>query len=390
MLRRFLRLIGIIWQALGAGALILFVVFLAIKIPIERREARVDREQVNHADGPHVFRLDDRRVKVLALGFERARQRFTLQEQVRQRQPGEFDSAPEPAVFDAKRVAAVSDLHGQYNHFVHLLQNAGVIDRQFQWTWGPNHLVIAGDAFDKGPSVTECLWLIKRLEVAAAENGGGVHLLLGNHDHLTLRGNSAARKYADVAAQFHLNFRQFFAPDTVLGHWLRQKNVVVKIGNRLFLHGGISEPVLDRRLSIEEVNRLARLYVDSNGLLNAPQSDREAADEVFGRDGILWSKVYFDISIPRGFVGAIRGNLRESEAGRAALERALAFYGCRQIVVGHSYTRTITPLYGKRLIAIDVIQGGNDIVDQDSTAEMLLIEGERLYRIGLRGAPQPL
>jgi hypothetical protein len=390
MLRRFLRLIGIIWQALGAGALILVLVFLAIKIPIERREARVEREQVNHADGPHVFRLDDSRVKVLTLGFERARQRFVPQEQVRPRQPGEFDSAPEPAVFDAKKVAAVSDLHGQYNHFIRLLQNARVIDRRLQWTWGPNHLVVAGDVFGKGPSVTECLWLIKRLEVAAAENGGGVHFLLGNHDHLTLRGDSVARKYADVAAQFHLNFRQLFAPDTVLGHWLRQKNVVVKIGHRLFLHGGISETVLDRRLSIEEVNRLGRLYIDPNGLLNAPQSDREAADEAFGRNGILWSKAYFEISTVRGFVGAFRGHLYESEAGRTALERALTFYGCRQIVVGHSYTRTIAPLYGRRLIAIDVIKGGNDIVDQDSTAEMLLIEDERLYRIGLRGAPQPL
>ena len=88
---------------------------------------------------------------------------------------------PRDAVFEASRVAAMGDVHGNYNHLILLLENGGVVDADLNWSWGAGHLVFNGDVFDKGPGVTESLWLIYKLEQQAEAAGGMVHYLLGNH-----------------------------------------------------------------------------------------------------------------------------------------------------------------------------------------------------------------
>ena len=64
-----------------------------------------------------------------------------------------------------------------------------VIDTDLTWSFGDGHLVIVGDVFDRGPNVTECLWLIYRLEQEASAAGGAVHFLLGNHELMVMRGD---------------------------------------------------------------------------------------------------------------------------------------------------------------------------------------------------------
>lgn len=55
------------------------------------------------------------------------------------------------------KIGAVSDIHGQYDTFIKLLKNNGVIDNQGKWSFGNGHFVVAGDMFDRGPQVTEVL-----------------------------------------------------------------------------------------------------------------------------------------------------------------------------------------------------------------------------------------
>jgi hypothetical protein len=65
----------------------------------------------------------------------------------------------EPHVFeDVKQIFAVSDVHGEYEHLIDLLQNSRVIDEELHWSWGDGHLVALGDVFDRGDIVTEVLW----------------------------------------------------------------------------------------------------------------------------------------------------------------------------------------------------------------------------------------
>ncbi len=127
-------------------------------------------------DGPHVYWRDTRNAVVFYLcggavetyelqvsdtlrftGFcaDSATQ-YRIPAQAPAVAPADYDGAP--------RILALSDIHGEYDAFVDILQRAGVIDRQLRWTWGNGHVVINGDTFDRGTKVTECLWLIYRLE----------------------------------------------------------------------------------------------------------------------------------------------------------------------------------------------------------------------------------
>ena len=55
------------------------------------------------------------------------------------------------------KVAALSDIHGQYGTARRLLEINGVIDEEQHWTYGDGHLVVVGDIFDRGDEVTEPL-----------------------------------------------------------------------------------------------------------------------------------------------------------------------------------------------------------------------------------------
>ncbi len=150
---------------------------------------------------------------------------------------------PADSLSGVKRIFAVSDIHGEYEHLYSLLQNAGVISGWGTWAWGDGHLVVDGDIFDRGDQVTECLWLLHRLEFEAKKAGGDVHVLLGNHELMIMRGdyryvNPKYTKY--IVAESHLELKELYGPESVLGRWLRSKNSAVKINNILFVHGGIS------------------------------------------------------------------------------------------------------------------------------------------------------
>ena len=86
-------------------------------------------------------------------------------------------------------IAALSDIHGQYDLLIELLTNNKIINNDLNWDFGEGHLVIVGDIFDRGGKVNEVLWLIYKLEIQARKMGGRVHFLLGNHDYMDLQGD---------------------------------------------------------------------------------------------------------------------------------------------------------------------------------------------------------
>ena len=56
------------------------------------------------------------------------------------------------------KLVAISDIEGNFSAFRELLQQCGVIDSSYNWTFGNGHLVLLGDFFDRGDKVTEVLW----------------------------------------------------------------------------------------------------------------------------------------------------------------------------------------------------------------------------------------
>ncbi|MEI8704381.1 metallophosphoesterase [Pseudoalteromonas sp. B62] len=138
------------------------------------------------------------------------------------------------------KIAALSDLHGQFDLMKQLLTNNKIINNEGKWSYGDGHFVITGDIFDRGDKVTEILWFIFELEQQAKQAGGSLHLLLGNHEVMVL--NNDLRylhaKYVRTAKLLDVEFVSLFNKHTILGRWLRSKAVLVKIDDYLFAHGG--------------------------------------------------------------------------------------------------------------------------------------------------------
>ncbi len=282
---------------------------------------------------------------------------------------------PAPPVFDnIPQIFAVSDIHGDYEYFVDILQKGGVIDRNLDWTWGDNHLVILGDVFDRSDRVTESLWLIYRLEQQAPLNGGRVHFVLGNHELMVLRGDNRYihEKYLDgIVKKTRIRHEDLYGPETELGRWLRTRPVAVRINEVLFVHAGISPSVIDQNMSLHDLNEAVRGYLD---ISSARYAFADTARLLFGSMGPLWYRGYFE--------GDSRG--RYLQATSDDVNNVLKFYAANVIVVGHTENDHVFGLYDDKIIAIDVP------AEELNGFEALLWREGHLYRVTVSGEPVPL
>ena len=247
---------------------------------------------------------------------------------------------PAPSVYPATdKLFAISDIEGNFSAFASTLKSNGVIDDRFRWSFGDGHLVLVGDFFDRGEHVTACLWLIYKLEEEAKRAGGHVHFVLGNHEEMNMRGDErfAVTKYKRVADKMEIPIRDLYEKNTELGRWLRSKNIVVKIGNTIFTHGGISPAFAKNGLSLKEVNKTAQQFMGESFRLIELQSNNKITPMVFDKNGPLWYRGYFKENLSNG-----------------DMQEILNTYQADHIVVGHTIVEDIVPLYEGRLIPIDV------------------------------------
>ncbi|MFT4847537.1 MAG: hypothetical protein ACI83B_000056 [Sediminicola sp.] len=234
------------------------------------------------------------------------------------------------------KIGAVSDIHGQYATFIKLLKNNGVIDNQEKWSFGNGHFVVAGDMFDRGPQVTEVLWFLYDLEKQAEEKGGKLHVLLGNHDVMVLNGNlrSVHPKYTEIAKILETPFNTLFNKGTVLGDWLRTRPVLVKLNDILFTHGGLHPDLIEKGLSIEEINSEFKKQLVASELF---EKRNELGDFLHRVHGPIYYRGYF------------QGQLATDEQ----IDELLKHFQISNIVVGHTTHKQIEMHYDGRVIVID-------------------------------------
>jgi hypothetical protein len=253
----------------------------------------------------------------------------------------------------------VSDIEGQYDILKQLLIAAGIVDNKLNWVFGKGHLVICGDVFDRGDKVTECLWLIYSLEEKAKAAGGYVHYVLGNHEIMNLTNDLRYlnAKYTDLAKQKAVSYTAFYNNQTELGLWLRTKNIMEKIGDVLFLHGGVSPYINELGQPIHLINGLTRPYYDS-----MEDSIPPVAELLLGDFGPLWYRGYFNSPL----------------ANMGQVDSTLQLFQARKIVVGHTPVQRITSFFSGKVINVDVPHA-------KGASEGLLIENRKYYRLTLNG-----
>ncbi|HEX7705278.1 MAG TPA: metallophosphoesterase [Thermoanaerobaculia bacterium] len=215
---------------------------------------------------------------------------------------------PVSAVLAAEsRVVAIGDIHGEYEGFVSILQKAGLVDQKLRWTGGSTTFVQTGDYLDRGRDVRKVMDLLMALEKGAPRRRGQAIVLLGNHELMNLTSvlrdmNPAAyAAFADrrsdrrrqaafkqsVALHERLvkrygkepwplpgesewnerhplgliEFQDALGRNGKYGRWLRSKQAAVKVGDTVFIHGGISPNA--RHRTIEEINQQVRMEIEA-------------------------------------------------------------------------------------------------------------------------------
>jgi hypothetical protein len=255
-------------------------------------------------------------------------------------------------------LSAISDIHGEYDTYISLLLASGIIDENLNWTYGKGHLVILGDAFDRGDKVTQILWHLFGLEKQAEKAGGKVHIILGNHE-LLIFGNDETyvnEKYRKVEEILQIRYSDLFSAKSVLGKWLRSKPIVITINDILFVHAGISIEMVDRKLRIEQINR--GFYDMLAGKEIQSESDYEQLIFLNDDQGPIWYRGYFN----------------EQNFNENMLDKILAFYGKKHIVVGHTRCEGINPIFKNKIFGIDAG------ISTKGSGEMLIYKNGIFYQ----------
>jgi len=263
----------------------------------------------------------------------------------------------------ASKITVVADIEGNFAGFYSLLVAQNVIDTTGSWIYGDGHLVMLGDLFDRGGDVTPIFWLLYKLETEARKAGGFVHTLLGNHEIMNFNGDLRYmhKKYKSQSQDTGFDYPDLYSTETILGFWLRNKPAVIRIGNMLFSHAGISPDVLALDLSLQEINTLVK-----HTNLNSPVKLRTSqSDLIFGTNGIFWY---------RGWV--------DDPQTVAVLDNLLDAYQAEHMIIGHTIVRDISASFDFKLIAVDLHQPKKI---NRRPVRALLIEGEQFYEIDNRG-----
>lgn len=284
---------------------------------------------------------------------------------------------------NASRIIALSDIEGNLTGFYSLLLSNKVIDKEGNWIYGNGNLVLNGDFFDRGSQVTPLLWLIYRLENQAEEKGGRVHFILGNHEIMNLGGNASDNdhKYIEVAKRisgqpdWDKAARFLYSDKSELGKWLRSKNIIEKIGENIFVHGGLNKFHLQQKFGMDEMNAIARKYIGK------PVSERV---KISSREELILNSInspYWDrrLNLDWKIKWAYLFSGKDAEkTSPEDLNKILAFYNAGRVIIGHSPVDDISTGYNGKVIKIDVAHG--EALNSGST-RALLIENGTYYKV---------
>ena len=189
-----------------------------------------------------------------------------------------------------QRLVAIGDIHGAGDALVSILQAAGLTDGERRWSGGRARFVQTGDFTDRGPTVRDVMDLLMRLEDEAKRAGGRAEILFGNHEGMNILhdlrdvSEDTLRAFADEESESRrskafvthatiarragqelnrtdwlrdhppgfIEYVDAMGPSGRYGRWLRQRKVVMKIDDSVFMHAGIRP---DLTTSIDDINR---------------------------------------------------------------------------------------------------------------------------------------
>ena len=274
---------------------------------------------------------------------------------------------------------AISDIEGNFNTFSGFLIANKIIDENYNWIFKNGHLVLNGDFTDRGNQVTQVLWLIYKLEQEAIASGGKVHFILGNHEIMNMQGDFryAKDKYKQLSnllaksARDNKTYRYLFNSTSVLGQWLRNKPVIIKIGDYLFTHAGLSPEFLKHPLSLKVINQIAQTNIDN--IHNSTHN--EEVNLICGKHSPYWYR------------GLVQGYKYYEKIKPDELKQLLQHYNAQSICIGHTVVDEVSTSFNGQVICIDVKHGKEKY---SKNTQGLHIRNGKTYRINGKGSSFPI
>jgi hypothetical protein len=211
----------------------------------------------------------------------------------------------------------VGDVHGHRAELVDALASAGLVDPDGAWTGGGAHLWFLGDFVDRGPDGIGAIDLVMHLASDAAEAGGQVGTLLGNHEILLL----GMHRFGDTevpsnfgprsfARSWELNGGQASDQEALtVAHiaWLIERPVLAMAEDHLLMHSDTLE-YLNWGSAIEEINSTVRAVLETDDLVE-------------------WWEVWRRMTTRHAFRGP---------HGEEVVDKLLSMLGGTRVVHGHS------------------------------------------------------
>ena len=253
-------------------------------------------------------------------------------------------------------LCAIGDMHGDPKHAVRALQLCGAVDADGRWSGGTMTVVQVGDVFDRGNASIPLQYYLWELRDQAAEAGGELKLLLGNHELLNLQsqvfyvhGFSRGGMHSGELAEFGgvQAWRQALDPNRgAIGMKIVQHDALAVRGRgacrTLFLHAGLRLAAAKAYGGVAELNEAVRSQILHN-----------RGERLDARVGPLWWRGY---ARPSYYPGAGGVGLAAAEAAAcdelaAALEAAGD--GARRMAVGHNIVPWVSTRCGGLLQMID-------------------------------------
>ena len=211
----------------------------------------------------------------------------------------------------------VGDVHGHRTELVSALAGAGLVTSSGAWSGGGAHLWFLGDFVDRGPDGVGTIDLVMRLAAEAAEAGGHVGALLGNHEILLL----GMHRFGDTevppdfgprsfARSWELNGGQASDQEALTGEhiqWLTERPLLTLVDDHLLMHSDTVE-YLAWGADIDEINATV-------------------GDVLRSADLAAWWEVWRRMTTRHAFRGP---------NGEEVVDKLLSVLGGTRIVHGHS------------------------------------------------------
>jgi len=250
-----------------------------------------------------------------------------------------------PSVIDApERLVGFADVHGDLAATLSVLQLAGLTDEQGTWIGGTTVAVQTGDQLDRGDDEQAILDLFEQLRHQADAAGGGFYPLLGNHETMNVEWDfryvtdDGWVDFADTEhdpddpalADFEPEQRgraAAFMPGGPYALVLANHNLVMQVGETVFVHGGVLPD--HARAGLETINQEVQAWM---------RGDTEAPEDWISGEAPVWTRLYSDSDDPPCHV----------------LTEALGVLGASRMVVGHTVQDEANPACDGQVWRLDV------------------------------------